>query len=257
MGRPYDDSPRLPVSNVSIVEVYFQAQTLLRKSNQLARELAGANALTPRDALDGEIRAADIYELVTVALEQVWLVRAELGITEPVVPQQRDTDISPTGVFSTIIDSNRQLNLLLSDTIKSADVYEAVSLAESYSAAMLATRAPSVRIAPAPFEGAKRPADVYERLLECVDIASRLAAKHGVSVVSLSTRRNVPDDIEPGHVYDLANIVVADLVVLARRLEAAPARAERGPTPKHIFPSHVYQRASTLKLQLEALETAL
>jgi hypothetical protein len=257
MGRPYDDSPRLPVSNVSIAEVFFQARTLLRKSNQLARELAGTDGITARDAPVGEIRAADVYDLVAAALEQVRLVRAELGISEPVVPQQRDTDIAPTGLFSTIIDSNRQLNLLLSTTITSADVYEQVSLAVDYSAAMLATRAPDLRIAPAPFEVAKRPVDVYERLLESVDIASRLAAKHGVSVVSLSTRRNVPDDVEPGHVYDLANIVVADLAILAKALEARPARAEPGPTPKHVFPSHVYQRAGTLKLQLEALETAL
>jgi hypothetical protein len=36
MGRPYDDSPRLPVSAVSELELYFQTQSLLRKANQLA-----------------------------------------------------------------------------------------------------------------------------------------------------------------------------------------------------------------------------
>jgi hypothetical protein len=257
MGRPYDDSPRLPVSNVSIAEVFFQAQTLQRKSSELARELAGASGVTAPGSPDRDIGAADIHELVVVALEQIRLVRAELGITEPIVPQERETDIAPTGLFSTIIDSNRQLNLLLSNTITSADVYEEVSLAAIHAASMLATRAPNVRISPAPFERAKRPVDVYQRLLECIDIASRLAAKHGISVVSLSTRRNVPDDIEPGHVYDLANIVVADLAVLAKALDARPARAEPGPTPKHVFPSHGYQLASTLKLQLEALEAAL
>jgi hypothetical protein len=247
----------LPVAGVSIAEVFFQAQTLLRKSNQLAREIAGAGGVTPPGApQDREMRAADIYTLVAAALEQVRLVRAELGITEAVVPHPRDTDIAPTGLFSTIIDSNRQLNLLLSHTITSADVYEEISFAVIYAAGMLAARAPGGAVREAPFEGPKRPADVYARLLECIDIVSRLAARHGVSVLSLSSRRNVPDDVEPGHVYDVANIIVADLAVLAKALDARSARAELGPTPKHIFPSHVYQRAGTLKSQLEALEAA-
>ena len=42
MGRPYDDSPRLPVSAVTELELYFQTQSLLGKANQLAQELAGA-----------------------------------------------------------------------------------------------------------------------------------------------------------------------------------------------------------------------
>lgn len=257
MGRPYDESPRLPVAGVSVAEVFFQAQTLLRKSNQLARELAGADGLTPAAApQDREIRAADIHALVAAALEQIRLVRAELGITEAVVPHPRDTDIAATGLFSTIIDSNRQLNLLLSNTITSADVYEEISFAVIYAAGMLASRAPGVEVREAPFEGPKRPADVYLRLLDCIDIVNRLATRHGVGVLSLSSRRNVPDDVEPGHVYDVANIIVADLAVLAKALDARPARADLGAPPKHIFPSHVYQRAGTLKAQLEALGAA-
>ena len=45
MGRPFDDSPRLPASNVSQFEVYFQAQTLFRKANQLAQEYAGTERI--------------------------------------------------------------------------------------------------------------------------------------------------------------------------------------------------------------------
>ena len=31
MGKPFDDSPRLPVTGVTQTELYFQVQTLLRK----------------------------------------------------------------------------------------------------------------------------------------------------------------------------------------------------------------------------------
>jgi hypothetical protein len=257
MGRPYDDSPRLPVAGVSMAEVLFQAQTLLRKSNQLARELAGAVPVTVPPAPTGPIVAADILAILTPSLAQIRLVRSELAITEPVVARERDTDIAPTGLFSTIVDSNRQLNLLITNTITSADVFEELSVALAYAVGLLAVRAPGVTVAQAPFEGPKRPADVYTRLLECIDIAHRIARSQGVDVVSLSSRRNVPDDIEPGHVYDVANILVADLAVIAKAIEAPPADVDLDVAPKHIFPSHGYQRAGTVQLNLEALESAV
>jgi hypothetical protein len=257
MGRPYDDSPRLPVAGVSMAEVFFQAQSLLRKANQLARELADAPNLTPPAQPEGDLSAADVHALVVSALEQVKLVRTELGITEPVARQQRETEIAPTGLFSTILDSNRQLNLLITNPITPADVFEEVSFALIYTAGMLAVRASGVEVADAPFEGPKRSADVYAQLLDCIDITHRIAQTQGVDVLSLSSRRNVPDDVEPGHAYDIANILVADLAVLARAVGARPAREDLGPTPKHVFPSHVYQRTETLRRKLLALEAAL
>lgn len=254
MGKPYDDSPRLPVAGVSMAEVFFQAQTLLRKSNQLARELAGSALVTAPAAPNREIQAADIYGIVKTALEQIRAVKAELGITEPVIPTERETDIAPTGLFSTIIDSNRQLNLLIERPITSADVYEQITFAVIYTAGILAKLAPDAVVEPAPFEGPKLPADVYRRLLDCVDIVNRVARTEGVEVLSLSSRRNVPDDIKPGHVYDIANIVVADIAVLAKVVGATPAEMDFAPKPKHIFPSHAYQRAGTLEKQLQALE---
>ena len=257
MGRPYDESPRLPVAGVSMAEVFFQAQTLLRKSNQLAREIAQAPGATMEPIPDREIAAADVYALVARALEQIKVVRAELGISEPVIRQLREAEMPATGLFSTIVDSNRQLDLLITNAITAADVFEEVSFALIYTSGMLAKRAPGVEVPDAPFPGPKRPSDVYLQLLDCIDIAHRIASSQGVEVLSLSSRRNVPAGVEPGHVYDVANILTADLAMLAKVVGAEQTREELGPTPKHIFPSHVYQRAETLKRKLEALEAAL
>jgi len=257
MGRPYDESPRLPVAGVSMAEVFFQAQTLQRKANQLAREIAQAPGATMEPAAEGDITAADVHGLVAGALEQVKLVRAELEITEPVIRQLREAEMPATGLFSTIVDSNRQLDLLITNAITAADVFEEVSFALIYASGMLAERAAEADVPDAPFAGPKRPADVYLQLLDCIDIAHRIASTQGVEVLSLSSRRNVPADIEPGHVYDIANILTADLAMLAKVIGASQTPADLGPTPKHVFPSHVYQRAETLKRKLEALEAAL
>jgi hypothetical protein len=257
MGRPYDESPRLPVAGVSMAEVFFQAQTLLRKANQLAREIAQAPGATMSSPPEGDITAAEVHELVASALEQIKLVRAELEITEPVIRQLREAEMPATGLFSTIVDANRQLDLLITNAITPADVFEEVSFALIYTSGMLAERAAGVDIPDAPFPGPKRPADVYIQLLDCIDIAHRIASTQGVEVLSLSSRRNVPGNVEPGHVYDIANILTADLAMLAKVIGAEQTREDLGPTPKHIFPSHAYQRAETLKRKLEALEAAL
>lgn len=254
MGRPYDDSPRLPVAGVAVDEVFFQARSLLGRSNQLARELAGAASVAVPAIPAGAIGAGDVYAIVETALEQIRLVKVELGITEAVVPTEREAEIAPTGLFSTIIDSNRQLNLLVEQPITSAEVFEVVTLASGYAAGLLAERRAGRAIEPAPFEGPKLPADNYRRLLDCLDRLHGLAREEGIEVANLSARRNVPERLEPGHVYDIANLVLADVVALAKAAGAAPARVEPGPAPKHVFPSHVYQRAGTLERQLEALE---
>lgn len=257
MGRRYDDSPRLPVSQASEFEVFFQAQTLFRKANQLAYEIAGVPRQAATAAPDRDITPADVHTLVTGALAQIRLVKTELGIEEVVPLQVRDAGISPTGNFLIIIDINRQLNLLVSTRIRSADVFEEVSFAVLYTAGILAKVTGVNEPVTEVFDGHRRPFQNYFRLLECIDLVNRIATKAGVSVIGISTRRNLPDDIEPGHVYDIANILVADLAYLAKVLEAEQVAVNLGPTPKHVFPSHVYARAGLLLQQLEQLHASL
>ena len=253
MGRPFDDSPRLPASGVSVFEAYFQAQTLFRKANQLAREYAGAERVAAPPVPDGELQPSHTLEVVTAALEQIRLVKAALGVDEELQLQTSNVG-SATGVFMTILDANRQLNLLIAVPILPRDVFDQVSLAVLYSAAILAHNGVEDFLPEAaPFDGYRRPADVYGLLLRSANVLSRVAENSGVSVLRLSSRRNIPDDIEPGHVYDVARILVAGLALLADRLDAEDVfpTLER---PDLIFPTQVYARATVLLQQLEQIE---
>lgn len=257
MGRPYDDSPRLPASDVSQLELFFQAQTLFRKSNQLAQEIAGVGRQAAPPAPEEELLPADTLAVVAAAYEQIQTAKSALGIEGRIETQRRDTPVSPTGVFMAIIDLNRQLNLIIEEPISPEDVFGQVTLASVYAASALAEVAGTAALpSEIPFDGHKRPADVYGRLLECLDIISEVAEKTGVGVLSLSSRRNLPDDIEPGHVYDIARIVVADLAILADSMGAEDSYTEL-PTPERIFPTQVYERASLLRQQLEILNNTL
>ena len=89
-----------------------------------------------------------------------------------------------------------------------------------------------------------------------MDAVSRVAPKIGVKVLGLAARRNVPDDIEPGHAYDIARFLVADLSAFAAALDAPRVRPAL-PAPRHIFPTEVYAHAGILLRQLEDLEQRL
>ena len=257
MGRPFDDSPRLPVSAVSELELYFQTQSLLRKANQLAQELAGAAPRSPGPAPSGDVGASDVYALLDDALAQIRVAAEAIGITERATFEQRVTSIAATGVFLVVIDVNRQLNQMLRVPISDAEVFEEVSSAITYAAALLAAYPGATTVPEAPaFDGYKRPADVYERLTECMDAVIRVAPKIGVPVLGLSARRNVPDDTEPGHAYDIARFLVADLAAFAQARGAPRARVAL-PAPKHVFSTEVYAHAGILLRQLEQLEQRL
>src|SRR5687768_18570893 len=139
MGRPFDDSPRLPVSAVSELELYYQTQSLLRKANQLAQELAGAAPRAPGPVPSGEISSADVYALLEDALGQIRVAAEAIGITERATFEQRVTSIAATGVFLVVIDINRQLNQMLRVPIGNTEVFEEVSAAITSAAALLAT----------------------------------------------------------------------------------------------------------------------
>lgn len=257
MGRPYDDSPRLPVSAVSELELYFQTQSLLRKANQLAQELAGAAPRSPGPVPSGEVGAADVYALLEDALAQIRVAADAIGITERLELEQRVASISATGVFLVVIDINRQLNLMLRVPISDAEVFEEISSAITFAAALLG-KYPGVKAVPEapPFDGYQRPAAVYRRLTECMDVVIRIAPKVGVTVLGLSARRNIPEDTSPGHAYDIARFLVADLVAISGALDAPRARVSL-PAPKHVFSTEVYAHAGILLRQLEELERRL
>ena len=257
MGRPYDDSPRLPVSEVSDVELYFQTQSLLRKANQLAEELAGTASRSPGPVPSGRIDPADVYAVLEDALEQIRYVAQTIGIEEQTEFEPFGSRISATGVFLVVIDINRQLNLMLREPITDADVFEEISSAVNFAASLLSMHEGAELVPEAPpFDGYKRPFDVYRRLTECIDAVIRVAPKLDIHVLGLSSRRNIPDDISPGHAFDIARIVTADLAAFAYQLEAPRVRANL-PTPKHIFPTEVYAQAGILLRQIEELEKLL
>ena len=256
MGRPFDDSPRLPASDVSQHVVYFQAQSLFRKLNQLAQEQADAERMAAPPVPEGELTPADTIVVVEQALDQARAVKRALGIeTEAdVFPPTRS---SATGTFMTLLDTNRQVNLLMDAPPRPPDVFGQVTLAAVFAAGILSHLGESEFLPDAPpFDGYKRPADVYGVLLQCAEILGRIGDESGAPTLHISPRRNIPDDIEPGHVYDISTILVGGLALVSSMLDAEDVFPTLE-TPDRIFPTQVYARANVLLQQLEQIEELL
>lgn len=259
MGRPVLTSQPWIVEEAEPRHVFYQAQTLFRKSNRLAQEIAGSSRQSPTPAPEGEIQPAHVFAVVAAAQAQITTVRQELAIglraDLPVLEPERQ----PRDVLQAIVQASRQLNLLLDRSMKPEDVYDRLHLATTYVAGAL-TRdddEPLYGTLP-PFEPAKVPGDVYRRVLECLQLTTTIGEKRGISVLRPNLRRELRrKDIAPSDVFDVATTVLSELAFLTLELDAKDVPPTPLEKPKHVFPSHVYQLAGMLQDELAKLEESV
>jgi len=103
----------------------------------------------------------------------------------------------------------------------------------------------------APFERGRQPRHCFEHLLACHHVVSAAIAKRGQQATSAPS---LPDDVLPGDVYDLANLVLAEVAFLhSLTPNAAPVQAFELAPSGYRLPAHVDQMARTLHAQLAAL----
>ena len=259
MGRPETTTEPWVVVDARPRHVFYQALTLLRKTNRLANELGAAERAAPPPLLKEDIIPADVLGVVDLARTQIDAVRRELRITYGAEVADLDPSKEPKDVLREIVQASRQLNFLLDRQFKPEDVYGHLELAATYVAGAL-TEDESVPVYGElpPLEPGKVPADVYRRVLECLELATVIGERRGVSTLNLNLRRELRRrDIAPADVYDLATTLLSELAYLTLVLDAKDVPAPPVERPKHVFPSHVYRMAGMLQDELARLEGKL
>lgn len=256
MGRPETTTDPWVVIDAQPRHVFYQALTLLRKANRLAEELDAAERAAPQTLLEEEIVPADVLGVVNLAGAQIDAVRGELGMSYGAETRDLDPTREPRDVLREIVQASRQLNFLLDRQFKPEDVYGRLELAATYVAgALTEDESTPVYGELPPFEPGKVPADVYRRVLECLELATVIGEKRGVSVLKLNLRRELRRrDIVPADVYDLATTLLSELAYLTLVLNARDVEAPPIERPRHVFPSHVYRMAGMLQDELARLE---
>ncbi len=231
-------------------QVFFQAQTLFRKCNSLAQEIAGLSRQVAAQAPDREIRPADVLEVVQASRQQLDYVRDALNIDTRADLPRLNRRSTPSDVMHDIIEAGYIINEMVHEQPDWASIYDRVKLMITYVGGLHpeATRYPEL---PA-FECCKQPEDVYQSLLAAMEAARPLAESVDLPIVRIAPRKRAEGGASPSTVYDLTTTMVSDLAELTLRLEAEDTERPNYERPSRILPSHVYQLASVLQQMITA-----
>lgn len=256
MARPTEGRPELGISEAEPREVFFQALTLFRKAERFCFEQTRErNREEPQPPSEGQILPGDVYRVVDGALERVLRVKGRLGLKEAVEPGKRIDLKTPSDVLRSIIQANRQFNLLLERKFSPSDVYQQVTIAVGYAERLLGAfpTAESMPQTPAS-QPNKKPSDVYVRLLDSYQRvrATSISSNHRALKLERPAAELI-QNVAPSDVYDIASLLVSELDFLHRQLGSAPPpRPVYFPGKKN--PSDVFQRAGILAQQLIELQ---
>lgn len=253
MGAPQDQPPAFTVHNAAPHEVFFVALALFRNANRLSFEhvrLTAAEPAVPK----GKIIPADVHRVILAAQQRIDLVKESLGIDQPATLNPLQPAAVPADVFTALVNTNRQLSLMLERRFSPGDVFEEVSRGVAYAARIVEALGSNTGVPDAPsFEAGKKPADVYRRLLGCYERIKKVADQSSVAMLELKVELESIDSVTPSDVYSIAALIEAELAHLHSRLPDADA-------PRKVyyagrkFLSHVYRRVGILERQLTELE---
>jgi hypothetical protein len=251
MGRPSERRPAVTVSDASPRECWFQALALFRKADRLCQELAGDPTVSvPHAPPINQIRPGHVLAVIQAAARELEETARALRVDLRRERASRDSSRTPSDVFGVLATVNRQINLLLERPFTPADVYQHVSLAIAYAARLEGAEPPP----PAALVAGKRPADCYERLSACMPLIRTLVQRAGHPIIHRTPDPGGADAVLPSDVYDLASLVLGEIVFLhAQTADANPPYPFEGGTAARKLPSHVWQLSGVLEQQLQRL----
>ena len=213
--KPADTRANIPIESAQLHEVYFQALTLLHKSSRLCFETSQSVVAPPVDSelpIPKILESNDIHEKVEAARNQVRCAKTGLSITDHVEDLERDSTKTTTDVFKSIVQANRQLNLMLERPFVSGDVYAITQQANDYLTSILDKLAPvwktKNKLLPES-EESKVSIDVYNLMLENFHIIEQIAKTSEIKTLHLGSE--IQEPIVPSDVYNLSSIVLSEL----------------------------------------------
>jgi hypothetical protein len=228
-------------------EVMLKVQ-LLRKINDLPE-----SALPPMPLR--EVRPADVKKMVDLIKQDIVALRPVFGVTESPIPVPRPTGKRPTDVYADLARATAKLDGLGIPSIVPNDVYRvALTIIGDLE---IVRRARGLTV-PVPMKSGskdKQPGDVYAKAFELLQALKSLTSENPDFEISggvvLLNRRS--GRIEPGHVMDLLNNILAELSAIKVKVEGGSFTAFAPPQAGKT-PSHVYDAVSNALVLAETLE---
>lgn len=271
-GESRVDTPPWAVAAATPRHVLWQAQVLFGRAVQLAEEVAGSRILPlpegswrrslPRSAPQGrDVRLDDALLVIedahdriraAIRLQNIRIVGGESQQERQRGGRNRRAAADEGGlgeVLAQIVQAIRQLDLLLYREVLPREAYNEVMTAMDRAGDLTAGFYP----ARPPLVAGRRPQDVYEHLLTCMELLMSADAAADVQVLRLSLDQEVGRErVTLADVQQLATTLRADLDHVAMRLNSARTRPPKGEYPRRpfVFPSHIDQMVGVLEVQL-------
>ncbi|MDH3225029.1 MAG: hypothetical protein OEO23_15010, partial [Gemmatimonadota bacterium] len=158
-----------------------------------------------------------------------------------------DGEGTPTDVFQSIVQSTRQVNLMLEREPQPGDVYQRIQQAVFFASEILAAVGESHAFPPLPQnQPGMRPGHVYNRLLESGGRLSVAFEALGLDMIQLPPPGYILDEsLTSGDAFDLATLLLTEMEYLHSRTAGArtPIFAEH---PGRRWPSDVFRLAGVL-----------
>lgn len=260
VGRSKDARIPMQVRDASPREVYYHAQTVHRKANQLAVELGGKSVEAPSAEVPARACPADVLEVLDSARERLAearsLLRIEGDTSKPDLPGPliRDAGKDASDVLTGCLLASRQLNVMLAHAFASREAHELLVRAEAICERLLALHRIEMPAAP-PFERRKFPRDVFQVLWQSCETLQQVLRDSKLSALQLD-RGYVGE--QPTDVYDITSLVLSELEYVASFVpQAGGVRAPAAPAIPHVLPAHNFQRARRLQAGIEKLAGAV
>ena len=169
MGRNRDARVPMHVSGASPREVFYHAQTVHRKANQLCVELGAEPVSPPGAAQPARAAPSDVLLLLDSTRERLARARGLLHIEgdtfrpELPGPVPRIAGKNASDVLAGCLIASRQLNVMLAHAFASSEGYEQLTRALGFIGRLLAVHGAGLPPA-APLERRKFPRDVFQLL---------------------------------------------------------------------------------------------
>lgn len=234
-------------------EVYFMANALFDRSNRLAFEYNKTTEDNENKFDAAAIKPYHVWLMVNQAYERIQSVKNSLNIVENVIENTVTTSTSPSDVIQAMFKANQELDNLLSKKVSPADVFQQVTLAVNLSAQLLAHFKEVDRIPTTPdMIRFKSSEDVYVRLTHCFSLIRNIAKLSNKEILTFDASSIGVGVVNPGDVYSLATLLVAELSYFHALLPHIDNAAQAF-FPGRKTPSHVFQRVGLLEAQLDQL----
>ncbi|MFT4929877.1 MAG: hypothetical protein ACI8WB_006012 [Phenylobacterium sp.] len=251
MGIKPHHQDTLEVSSVSPKTVYYQAATLYHKSQRLRYEFSNISG-APINSFKADAQPADVLFLLNQVAENLNHVGTRLHLSPPVQSQPLKADARPQHVYTLMLRMNGELNQLLDFGFAPADVFQQITTSMSYASSILSSL-PGVKSTydADEFVANKTPLNVYDRLLKTQLTLQQAKTALGLKSISIKDSSHLKDP-NPADVYDLATLVLSELVDLHQFMDIK-RQPPKGYYPGKVIPSEVFQRVGILQQQINAI----